>query len=329
MEISVELIKNLSLFRNLSDDEIASSLHIFKSVAPEEPNYVLFNEGEEGDSLYLILEGEVEIRKIIDANSGDYKLLTILQEGSFFGEMALLTGETRSATAVLKNKNGKLLKVEREAFMNFMSSSPRVASLILGVLVKWISDRLRASSDELVTLYEMGRIIGRNTDFNDLVHNVLDRTIKANKATAGFVMIWNEIVECFECKIALPEFPPLTVIGKDTNLVKYWLKLDDPVSSSFTDDFVSTDELHFSMPSVMYAPLITQSEDSQNNYRITKRVTGVVVLVSDKPNAFAMSQINLTRGVTNQVSQAIANSSLLMENEARRNHNLVYVTADL
>lgn len=329
MQISVDLIKSLPLFAKLSDEDIAESLHIFKLIEPEEPNYRIFEEGGVGDSLFLVLKGQVEIEKIIDAEKGTSKILATLPAGSFLGEMALLTGETRSASAILRGKDSKLIKVERNDFMEFMASTPRVASLLLGALVNSLSDRLRATSTEVVTLYETGRIIGKSTNFNDIVTQVLDRMIKVTNSTAGFVMLWNEVVECFECKIALPEFPPVNILANNAMLSRYWLNLDIPVTKETCEGFISTQELGFDIPSVMYTPLIVKVEDPNQGYRIVNQVTGVIVLVSPQPKAYTLQHINLSKSVADQVSQAIVNSRLMMENEARREHDLVYVTANL
>lgn len=329
MQISVETIKNLPLFEKLSEEVLAASIQIFKLVEPDEPNFRIFEEGDVGDSLYLILKGQVEIQKLIDPETGAYKILAVLTPGRFFGEMALLTGETRSAAAVLRGSNAQLIKIERNDFINFMSSSPKVASSILACLVNSLSDRLRASSNEVATLYETGRIIGSSCNYNELVSEVLDRMIKATKSTAGFVMMWNDIVECFECSVGLPEVPPITILNNDSALSKYWLSLELPVTSNITDSFVDTGELGFNMASVMYTPILAKKAHITDSDTTDKEVIGVAVYVSDKPNAYSLELINLSRGVTEQVSQAIINSRLIMENEARREHNLVYVTADL
>jgi CRP-like cAMP-binding protein len=329
MHISVDTIKNLSLFSKLSDEVIAASLQIFKLVEPDEPNYRIFEEGDVGDSLYLILKGQVEIQKVIDSEAGTYKILAILTPGRFFGEMALLTGETRSAAAVLRGANGQLIKISRDDFIHFMSSTPKVASSILACLVNSLSDRLRASSNEVATLYETGRIIGTSKNYNEIVSEVLDRMIKVTKSTAGFVMMWNNIVECFECSIGLPEVPPITILHNNTALCRYWMNLDLPVTSNITDGFVDTEELGFKMPSVMYTPILAKKSKITDDENNNKEVIGVAVYVSTKPNAYSLDLINLSRSVTEQVSQAIINSRLIMENEAREQHELVYVTADL
>jgi CRP-like cAMP-binding protein len=329
MKISVDLIKTIPLFAKLSESDIVASLNIFKLVEPEEPDYVIFNEGGVGDSLFIVIKGQVEIQKIIDAELGTKKILAVLEPGSFFGEMALLTGETRSASAVLKGNGGVLIKIDRSDFMDFMASTPIVASSLLGCLVSSLSDRLRNTSTEVVTLYETGRIIGQSSNFNEIVFHILDRMIKVTKASAGFVMMWNEVVGCFECKAAIPEFPPIPVLNFDSKLAQYWQKLDVPVTSAISDSFVDTSELGFKIPSVMYTPLIVKQEDPNQEYKRVKFVTGVSVLVSPEPNAFSMQYLNLSRSVAEQVSQAIANTRFIMENEARRQHEQIFVTADI
>ena len=329
MQITVDLIKSLPLFSRLSKEDITASLNIFKLVEPNEPNYVIFEEDAPGDSLFMIIKGQVEIRKNIDVEAGTTKILAVLPTGSFFGEMALLTGETRSASAVMRGSNGLLIKIDRNDFISFMSSTPKVASSLLGCLVSSLSDRLRDTSTDVVTLFETGRIIGKNTDCNEIVSQVLDRMMKVTKATAGFVMMWNEVVEHFECNVGLPELPPVTVLKSDSVLAKYWQNLDIPVTPDTTDYFVDTSELGFNLPSVMYTPLIVNSQNSIHDNNRVKSVAGIAVLVSPVPKAFTLQHINLSKSVADQVSQAIVNTKLLMEKEARREYEQVYVTADI
>ncbi|MBR4328658.1 MAG: cyclic nucleotide-binding domain-containing protein [Candidatus Riflebacteria bacterium] len=329
MQITVDLIKSLQLFSKLSKEDIAASLNIFKLVEPDEPNYVIFEEGDPGDSLFMIIKGQVEIIKHIDAEAGTNKILAVLPTGSFFGEMALLTGESRSASAVMRGADGKLIKIERNDFMSFMASTPKVASQLLGCLVRSLSDRLRDTSTDVVTLYETGRIIGQTNNPNEIITQVLARMMKVTNATAGFVMMWNEVVECFECIVGLPEKPPVTSLSAFSALSRYWQNLDIPVTSTIADNFVDTRELGFNLPSVMYTPLIVNQQNSSFNNNQMKNVVGIAVLVSPVPNAFSLQHLNLSKSVADQVSQAIVNSRLLMEKEARRQHEQVYVTADL
>ena len=329
MEITVDLIKHLPLFAKLSEDEIAASISTFKLIEPDTPNLRIFEEGDVGDSLYLILKGRVEIQKVIDAQAGTSKILAILPEGAFFGEMALLTGEKRSAAAVLRGANAALLKIERDDFMNFMSTSPQVASKLLGSLVGSLSNRLRDTSNEVVALYETGRIIGNSSNYNEIITQILDRMIKASGASAGFVMMWNNVVECFECQVGLPEKPPVTVLAPQSSLAIYWRNMSLPVTVDINEDFVDTTDLGFKMESTIYVPFKVFEEDQiQGNERVRK-VVGVAVLVAPQPKVFSLQKITLLRGIADQVGQAIANTKLMQDNDSRRDYNQIYVSADL
>ena len=60
---------------------------------------VLFEEGQPGRDMYIIVSGEIEIRRQV---GGSERVLAVLPAGEFFGEMAILNGRPRSATAVAR-----------------------------------------------------------------------------------------------------------------------------------------------------------------------------------------------------------------------------------
>ncbi|MFH0825155.1 MAG: cyclic nucleotide-binding domain-containing protein [Pseudomonadota bacterium] len=98
-------------------------------------NEVIFRQGEQGDRMYFILEGEVEI---IHGTGDGERSLAILHPPSFFGEMALITGSPRSATAVARSKT-RVLPVARDEFLAKVSSKAELGLFIAQVL----SARLR------------------------------------------------------------------------------------------------------------------------------------------------------------------------------------------
>src|SRR5215475_565211 len=61
---------------------------------------VLFEEGQPGHVMYIVVDGEIEIRRRV---SGVERVLAVLGDGEFFGEMAILSGRPRSATAVVRS----------------------------------------------------------------------------------------------------------------------------------------------------------------------------------------------------------------------------------
>ena len=76
---------------------------------------VIFNEGDMGDTMYIIQSGVVEISHIKDGNRN---VLAILEKGNFFGEMALIDSRTRSATATSISRS-RLLLLARDTLKEF------------------------------------------------------------------------------------------------------------------------------------------------------------------------------------------------------------------
>ena len=103
---------------------------------------VIFSEGEQGRTMYVIMDGEVEIRKKTGKNS--YKILVTLKAGDFFGEMAIIENKPRTATAVAK-VSSTLITLDTDAFYTMVEKSSDFAVK----MIKTLSSRLR-KADHLI-----------------------------------------------------------------------------------------------------------------------------------------------------------------------------------
>lgn len=115
---------------------------------------VILHEGEQGDSLFIILSGRVRIYTL--SPEGHELSVWICDQGDFFGEMALLSGEPRSASAEAMQRT-QVLVLHRHAFRSHLLSNPAAAIRIIETL----SQRLRRtteSAEELVSLNVPQRI---------------------------------------------------------------------------------------------------------------------------------------------------------------------------
>jgi len=139
--MTVETLRQVPLFESL-DDEAAKKLCELLESLDCKANTFLFRAGEAGDAMYIIERGKVRI--CVQATDGHEVTLTELGRGDFFGEMALLDGQQRSADAVVA-EDSRLAVLLREHFLSFMRSSPDVALEMLTAL----ANRLR-HTDELL-----------------------------------------------------------------------------------------------------------------------------------------------------------------------------------
>jgi CRP/FNR family cyclic AMP-dependent transcriptional regulator len=100
---------------------------------------VIFEEGSTGRELYVVLEGKVEIAKVSGASK---TTIVTLGKGEFFGEMAVIDGSSRSATAIAAAPKTKVMRINHARFVYLVSQQPAFALMIMDALSK----RLRASN---------------------------------------------------------------------------------------------------------------------------------------------------------------------------------------
>lgn len=100
---------------------------------------VIFEEGSTGRELFVVLDGEVEIAKI---NGASKTTIIKLGKGEFFGEMAVIDGSARSATAIAAAPDTKVMRINHARFVYLVSQQPAFALMVMDALSK----RLRASN---------------------------------------------------------------------------------------------------------------------------------------------------------------------------------------
>jgi CRP/FNR family transcriptional regulator, cyclic AMP receptor protein len=137
-----ELLRTVPIFAELSDADIAS-LSKLATRRRYPKDTVVFFENEEGDFFFMILEGRIKVTILGD--DGREVILSILGPGDFFGEMALLDDEPRSATVVAVTD----LQTLSIAPFNFRSVLKSNASITYKVLLG-LCQRLRAVERSLV-----------------------------------------------------------------------------------------------------------------------------------------------------------------------------------
>jgi CRP-like cAMP-binding protein len=99
----------------------------------------VFKEREKGEYMYVLLEGAVELKKKVD--TGEQLLKVVDTPNDFFGEMALIDGQPRSAAAVAV-KPTKLLEVDQQSFENMIVTNGKFALKVIKIL----TERIRLSN---------------------------------------------------------------------------------------------------------------------------------------------------------------------------------------
>lgn len=108
----------------------------------------IFREGDQGDKLYIVLEGRVRISKFIPGVGEE--ALAVLDRGDFFGEMALIDDKARSADAKAHEGDATVLSIDRATLNEILSMDPHASLQFLNLLCRMISRRLREINDKIV-----------------------------------------------------------------------------------------------------------------------------------------------------------------------------------
>ena len=135
----VIILKDVDLFAETPDELLAEVAGLLAEVEFAQ-GQAIFGKGDSGDSLYIIVSGEVRV------HDGDYVINT-LGESQVFGEMALLDPEPRMASATAET-DALLLRLDQEPFYELMDTRSEVARGIIRVL----SARLRQRVQEVASL---------------------------------------------------------------------------------------------------------------------------------------------------------------------------------
>jgi len=144
---------------SMNSSEFLSYVPIFSDLPPSElekiekvgtrkkynKNEIILKEDEAGSALFVIISGKVKVART--SPDGKEVILSILNESDFFGEMAIIDGQTRSAT-ITAIEDTELFIIQRNDFITLLTKHPEVSLSLLQELTK----RLRAADVKIKAL---------------------------------------------------------------------------------------------------------------------------------------------------------------------------------
>ena len=129
-------LRHVPLLADLSEEDLEQLYQMAETVSIPAGQLVL-QEGDSGDSLFVVLDGELEVTK---RHGRQEVLLAVYKAGQFFGEMALLEQAPRSAS-VRTLRESRLLVISQAAFQRLLSCSPSAPFRLL----RAVTSRLRST----------------------------------------------------------------------------------------------------------------------------------------------------------------------------------------
>ena len=136
------ILLNIPIFQDLNNNELKTIKRILHQ-REYKKNEVIFNQGDIGLGMYIIVRGTVDIV----CNPGRH-ILAELHDGDFFGELALLDESPRSATAVT-TMPGELLCFFKPELLGLINRNPKLGGKILFKLAWTIGERLKSTNEQI------------------------------------------------------------------------------------------------------------------------------------------------------------------------------------
>ena len=165
----LEVLRAVPLFRQVPESDLRAMAELIRERRQPKGSLIL-TQGDEGETLFLIRSGQVKVSVV--AEDGREVILSVLGAGSFFGEMALIDDEPRSAH-VFAMQESVLLTLRREDFRAQLTRSPE-----LGIaLLRELSRRIRRADDTIASLMLL--------DVNGRVAHLLLEMAKEEGGEAG------------------------------------------------------------------------------------------------------------------------------------------------
>lgn len=142
----IEHLRRADIFAGLINDELIQIAGVCKAVKAL-PDQAIFNEGDEGDAVFIIDEGSVRVQLSTRRDDSSVAISTInmLYAGQCFGELVLLNNANRSATVTAASPT-TLIVIQESAFRTLCESSPRIGYMVMRNLAQDLAFKLRSSN---------------------------------------------------------------------------------------------------------------------------------------------------------------------------------------
>lgn len=150
----LERLKKIDLFNDFKEDEERlKNVSRYMKVEKFSANEDIIKEGEMGDKLYVLNKGTVRILKKTLNNEKYTVTLLVSDANIFFGEVALIDSDKRSAT-VSAETNCEVYSIDRKSFIDLCENDPLMGYKITFQIAKRISSSLRKMNTDVLTLFE-------------------------------------------------------------------------------------------------------------------------------------------------------------------------------
>ncbi len=147
-------LKQIPLFAGIcKNDDFMNEVSRICTIRKFHKDETIIKEGDIGSEMFIVYDGSVEIVKKTRAGD-DYTVVKLKAEYNvFFGEMALIDDDKRSAT-VLSSEDSVFIVIEKDDFEKLGNRNPEIGLPVTRVILKTLASRLRKTNEDMLTLFD-------------------------------------------------------------------------------------------------------------------------------------------------------------------------------
>ncbi len=169
MKISHEILQKIPIFKGLNEKQLEKLSEIIK-LKEFDADEVVIKEGEIGDEIFILLDGEVEVSKSLvmklpGSEIGQLeKSLTKLSSENlpFFGEMALLDEKAERTATVTTVKPCKFAVINKDGFLNLAEQDKEIGYVLFKNIAEVLAMRLKKANNDILKLTTaLSLVLGR------------------------------------------------------------------------------------------------------------------------------------------------------------------------
>ena len=152
--IDTNVLRGIDLFQHLDPIHLAHLASIGE-VREHKKNAVLFEEGDDGSHIYLVVNGSVRISKMVPGIGEE--ALAVLRTGAYFGEMEFIEPDLDRAARAVVHERCTLYAFSYEDLRTLFNADRDFALAVQEQLLKTLARRLRATNDKVTAMFAMAQ----------------------------------------------------------------------------------------------------------------------------------------------------------------------------
>jgi CRP-like cAMP-binding protein len=277
---------------------------------------VIMKEGDQGDSFFIVSSGELEVRKVINREAGEYKALTRIGVKEVFGEMAVFDQTPRSADVVALT-DVVLWQITVPYLNALLKSDPPAGTDFLMAMMSLLIARLRTANQTIALLSEAGQIISSATELPTLIHRLFELIVREwSGSDAAIFATYNSFNDEFNVVEVMPT-------GEAYKIIPSVFEPSDRLVMTLTGNheaiLINQDVTSAQAPTFLLEGIFTQAHSLlAAPFWHADHLLGFIVLMRfDASDAFTKQQMVLLSGLCNMVAPAMATFRYRSDEEAR------------